>query len=291
MRICLLTEGSYPYVVGDVSSWVQMLMEGIPEHEFMIYSIGAERKSRGKFKYKFPKNCPGIREEFLDAILSLKSSGMRERLLSNPEKEVLYDLVTGEKDIPFVDLVEIFYYGREKRCALDIFMSSDFFDVIQRVYEEKYRHLSFAEYFWTLRSMLLPLFYLLQQELPEADIYHGVATGYCGIIGGMAATVYQKPFMITEHGIYPREREEEILRSDWAKGGFKGIWINYFYRLARLAYKAADRVCPLFEGNARMEESLGCAPEKITVVPNGVRMEQLQSSYREIYAQVGKVRH
>ena len=34
MRICLLTEGSYPYVVGGVSSWVQMLMEGLPEYEF-----------------------------------------------------------------------------------------------------------------------------------------------------------------------------------------------------------------------------------------------------------------
>ena len=42
MRICLLTEGSYPYVVGGVSSWVQMLMEGLPEYEFVVYSIGAE---------------------------------------------------------------------------------------------------------------------------------------------------------------------------------------------------------------------------------------------------------
>ena len=46
MRICLLTEGSYTYVVGGVSSWVQMLMEGLPEYEFFIYSIGAEAKER-----------------------------------------------------------------------------------------------------------------------------------------------------------------------------------------------------------------------------------------------------
>lgn len=37
MRICLLVEGSYPYVVGGVSSWVQMLIEGLPEHEFVVY--------------------------------------------------------------------------------------------------------------------------------------------------------------------------------------------------------------------------------------------------------------
>ena len=54
MKVCLLTEGSYPYVVGGVASWVQMLMEGQPDVEFVIYSIGAESKDRGKFKYKLP---------------------------------------------------------------------------------------------------------------------------------------------------------------------------------------------------------------------------------------------
>ena len=34
MRICMLVEGAYPYVVGGVSSWLQMLMEGLPEYEF-----------------------------------------------------------------------------------------------------------------------------------------------------------------------------------------------------------------------------------------------------------------
>ena len=52
MRICLLCEGSYPYVVGGVSSWVQMLMTGMPEHEFVLYCIGAEEKDRGNYKYK-----------------------------------------------------------------------------------------------------------------------------------------------------------------------------------------------------------------------------------------------
>lgn len=274
MRICLLAEGSYPYVVGGVSSWVQMLMEGLPEHEFIIYSIGAEAKDRGKFKYKFPKNLVGIQEEFLDDILGLKAKGMKEGILGASEREALYDLVTGEKEIPFVDLVEIFYYGRKKRGLLDIFMSSDFFDIIQRVYEEKYRYLPFTEFFWTLRSMLLPLFFLLQQDLPRADVYHSVATGYCGIIGGMAATVYRKPFMITEHGIYSREREAEIIKSDWAKGDFKSVWIRYFYSLARLAYASADHVYTLFERNAEIERDLGCNPEKIGVVPNGIHMER-----------------
>ncbi|MBF1704064.1 MAG: DUF3492 domain-containing protein, partial [Selenomonas sp.] len=91
MRICLLTEGSYPYVVGGVSSWVQMLMEGLPEYEFVVYSIGAEGKDRGKFKYKLPKNCIGIEEVFLDEILALRSSDMLEGILTVQEQQTLYE--------------------------------------------------------------------------------------------------------------------------------------------------------------------------------------------------------
>jgi len=168
MRICLLAEGSYPYVVGGVSSWIQMLMEGLPEHEFVVYTIGAEMKDRGKFKFKLPANCVGIEEVFLDEILSLRASDMLEGILTHDDCQALYELVRGERDIPLKRLLEVFAYGRWK-SPLAVFMSSDFFDVIVRVYREQYENLPFTDFFWTMRSMLLPLFYLLQQKLPEAD--------------------------------------------------------------------------------------------------------------------------
>lgn len=275
MRICLLTEGSYPYVVGGVSSWTQMLIKGLPEYEFVVYSIGAEEKDRGKYKYKLPDNLVNIQEEFLDDILNLKSQGMKDNILSAEAKETLYDLVTGEKELNVKKLAKIFHKPKQdRRAALDIFMSSDFFDIIQQVYEEKYSYLPFTDFFWTLRSMLLPLFYLLQRPLPQADVYHSVATGYCGVIGAMAAEVYHKPFLITEHGIYFREREVEIIKSDWAKGDFKSVWIKYFYNLAKLSYATAKNVYTLFEHNAEIEQDLGCDPSKISIIPNGIHMER-----------------
>ena len=273
MRICLLAEGCYPYVVGGVSSWVQMLMTGLPEHEFIIYSVGAEAKDRGKFKYKLPENCLGVEEAFLDEILSLRSSDMLENILTGEETQILYEFVRGERDVPLKYLAEIFQHGRWK-SPLAVFMSSDFFDIIVRIYREEYNNLPFTDFFWTMRSMLLPLFYLLQQKLPEADVYHSVATGYCGVIGAMAATVYQKPYIITEHGIYSREREAEIIKSNWVKTDFKGIWIRYFYYLARLSYTSANHLYTLFRHNGKIAEDLGCAPEKINIVPNGVHMER-----------------
>ena len=152
MRICLLTEGSYPYVVGGVSSWVQMLMEGLPEYEFVVYSIGAEGKDRGKFKYKLPKNCISIEEVFLDEILALRSSDMLEGILTGQEQQTLYEFVRGKHTVSIEHLAEIFRPGRWK-SPLAVFMSSDFFDVIVRFYREEYRNLPFTDFFWTMRSM------------------------------------------------------------------------------------------------------------------------------------------
>ena len=286
MRICLLAEGCYPYVVGGVSSWVQMLMEGFPQYEFFIYALGADSRDKGKFKYKFPKNMAGIQEVFLDEILSCKSPSMEENILSQAERQCIYDLVVGEKPIDVEAMVKIFGYGGNNKAnwlrgrnkqginPLSIFMSSDFFDIIQRVYVDKYSYLPFTDFFWTMRSMLLPLFYMLYQPLPEADVYHSVATGYCGIIGSFASKIKKKPFLITEHGIYSRERETEIVKCGWAKGDFKSVWIRYFYNIAKMAYASATKVMTLFEQNAIIEQELGCDPDKIQIIPNGIRMER-----------------
>lgn len=279
MKICLLVEGSYPYVVGGVASWVQLLILGLPEHEFVIYSIGAEEKYRGKYKYALPENVTAIHEVFLDSILNLKPSVNKQFPLTEDDKECLFDLISGKGLIKFEQLLQIFRDDKKRKDPLGIFVNFGFFDVITQVYKEKYPHLPFTDFFWTIRSMMLPLFYLLQQDLPEADVYNSVAAGYCGIIGSMVATVNKKPFILTEHGIYSREREEEIIKSSWAVGEFKNVWIQYFYHLTQLAYEKASTVVTLFERNAEVEVALGCKPEKIKIIPNAVlpdRFEQIK---------------
>ncbi|MBC8015304.1 MAG: GT4 family glycosyltransferase PelF [Sporomusaceae bacterium] len=276
MRICMIVEGSYPYVTGGLSAWAQMLITGMPEHQFIIYSIAAEEKNRGKFRYQLPNNVIEVREIFLDSILNLNNPAIGGYKLSTDEIENLTALICGEGQIDLNRLLQTFRSGRSK-TALDIFMSFDFFDVITKAYQQKFSQLPFTDFFWTVRSLLLPLFYIIQQELPEADVYHSVATGYAGMVGSLAATVYKKPFILTEHGIYSREREEEIIKSNWVKPGFKDLWITYFYSLAKLTYDKTDRVFSLFEQNALIQTYLGCDKEKISIIPNGIDVEKFGS--------------
>lgn len=274
MKICILAEGSYPYVVGGVSSWINMLIKGMPQHQFIVYAIGAQEKDRGCFKYELPANVIKVQEVFLDSILHFKAPEHIRAKLTAQQKNALAELLRGTSKFDFKMLLSMFRQIKNQCSFIEIFMCPDFYDVVMQVYKTDFPYLPFTDYFWTVRSMLLPLFYLLQEKYPQADLYHSVAAGYCGVIGAMAAQLEEKPFILTEHGIYSREREEEILKCSWAEGDFKKVWIKYFYALSSLSYQYASLVTTLAENNKAVELALGCAPGKIRIIPNGVKIER-----------------
>ena len=56
MKICMVAEGCYPYVVGGVSGWIHSMIKAFPQHEFIILAIISDRKQSGKFQYEMPDN-------------------------------------------------------------------------------------------------------------------------------------------------------------------------------------------------------------------------------------------
>lgn len=268
MRICLITEGSYPYVIGGVSSWVNALIGNFPQHEFILYCIGAKEADRGKYLYDIHDNTTEIKEIFLDEFLKEKGKYGKRYKINAMHTKIISDMLCGEN----IDWHEFFICIRNIgfKNVSEFFMSKSFFDIIKQVYDNKYAHMPFTEYFWTIRSMLLPLFNLLVQDIPKADIYHSVATGYAGIIASLGSTLYNKPFLLTEHGIYSREREEEIIKADWVKGYLKDIWIDFFNLLGNCSYDCACKVVSLFEKNRQIEIDIGCDKEKTMIIHNGI---------------------
>jgi polysaccharide biosynthesis protein PelF len=276
MKICIIAEGSYPYITGGVSSWIQSLIVSMPEHEFIVYAIGAEEKQRGQFKYKLPENLVQVEEIFLDSYLSQESSWGKRYKLTFEERSALKSILDGSS----TDWSVIFslFAGKKLDSVSNFLTSKDFFDIIQEVCFEKYFQLPFTDMYWTLRSMVLPLFLSIVHPVPKADLYHSVSTGYAGVIGSLAKHLYQKPYLLTEHGIYTREREEEIIKADWVKGHFKDLWIQYFYNMSNCSYYFADQIVTLFNKNKEVQIEIGCPKEKIKVIPNGVNISDYQAS-------------
>ena len=66
MKICIIAEGCYPYMIGGVSQWIHGLIHSYPKQEFIILTIVADRSLRGKYVYELPENVSGIYELYLN---------------------------------------------------------------------------------------------------------------------------------------------------------------------------------------------------------------------------------
>lgn len=276
MKICILAEGCYPYVAGGVSSWIQMLIKGMPEHEFVICTIAANLEQKGVFKYELPENVVEVKENFLDQFLDNKATSKVTYELTKEEHQAVVDLITKDS-VNWDVLFEMFSLGG--KYQINDFLSSEaFLNIVMDACRDKYRLTPFNQVFWTIRSMLLPIFNILLCEIPEADIYHSVSTGYAGILGACFQYRTKKPYIVTEHGIYTREREEEILKAAWVDVHFKSTWINFFAGMSRAAYEKADRIISLFYGAREFQIEAGAEEKKCIVIPNGIKLSRFSST-------------
>ena len=66
MKVCLVAEGCYPYVVGGVSGWINSMIKSFPNVEFILLAIVADRSLRGKFVYELPENLTQVYEVYMD---------------------------------------------------------------------------------------------------------------------------------------------------------------------------------------------------------------------------------
>ncbi|WP_158638704.1 DUF3492 domain-containing protein, partial [Metabacillus litoralis] len=97
MRICLITEGSYPYVTGGVSSWAQSLLTQLPQHEFIILSISAKKENTKKRKYKAPANLVEVYDIHLDSFLSEEIVSGKRYNITAEEKQAFSSLIGGDE--------------------------------------------------------------------------------------------------------------------------------------------------------------------------------------------------
>jgi len=239
MKICMILEGSYPFVRGGVSKWVNDMIRSMPEHEFVIWGIGDKEEKRGKYVVDLPENITEVYEAFMDTALNQRVPRNQNVQLTTAEYHAVRDIVFCEDP----DLQLLFDMLQDKNInPVALFMSEPFLEIIKELCRDQFPFAGFTDLFWTVRSMFLPLLYLASQPMPKADLYHSCSTGYAGALGAFAAIAFDKPYVVTEHGIYTREREEEILRADWVAPIFKELWISMFYMFSRFAYRKAHCV-------------------------------------------------
>ena len=272
MKICLILEGCYPFINGGVSTWMHQYINEMPEHEFVLWVIGAHAADRDKFVYQLPPNVVKVQQVFLDDALRLKDGrGIRHRFTPE-ENEALKELISSGS--PDWDLL-FDLFQRKKINPIAYLKSEGFLNAMSEICMRDFPFIAFADAFHSIRSRLLPVLHLMGTEVPDADCYHAICTGYGGMLAAMGAYINHKPLLLTEHGIYTREREEEIIRAKWVAKEFKPHWIRFFYMMSDLIYSRAFRVTALFTRALYTLIDMGCEASKCRVIENGISYERL----------------
>jgi glycosyltransferase involved in cell wall biosynthesis len=282
--VLLTTEGTYPYVTGGVSTWAHQLVTGLPEKRFVVYSVVANPNAA--LRYELPANVahlvpvplwgtedpaefnprpgwirrrlrrPGRRfeAEFLPAYEALVVSvafgaggpdGLVDSLCVLSSYAERYSLKMAMRD------------GRTWRLFRDALAGHPLYQKLTT-----YEAIDLAR---TVYRYLGPLDY--PTELP--GVVHASAAAFCSIPAVVLRQRWGVPFLLTEHGVYYRERLIALGRS--ARNSPYRVFLSNFYAaVVAMAYSRADLVAPVALFNAAWEEELGVAEERIHPMPNGV---------------------
>lgn len=289
--VAFILEGTYPYVQGGVSSWVDQIIRGLPDVSFALFFIGSNRDQAQKQMYTLPPNVVHLSEMFL-----------HEKL---PEEELTP--VEGPADLraDFYDCLEDFYEADGMKERVDCFWEllerlealrgaitfgnlladREAWNIIKASCTRYCPNESFIDFFWTARFLHLPIWrlWMALEKVPKARLIHSASAGYAGLVASICSRQRKVPFLLTEHGIYTKERIAEISQADWIYEGFtdeinfheglgklKQLWIGFFTLQGKLAYETAAKIITLYDGNVTTQIEFGAPPEKTLVIPNGI---------------------
>jgi len=291
--VCLILEGTYPYVAGGVSTWVHDLVTAQSDLTFHIVSLLPGKKIPER-RYEMPDNVRGLNHVFLqDLPPGARRVPRLKKRLAQMESALKAMQANGDiNDLRRVlDVVE---QAKGKFGRNTLMNSPHAWDMLLRMYREDMADGSFLDYFWTWRSLLGGLFSVLLSPMPEAKVYHTVSTGYAGLYSARARLETGRPVLLTEHGIYTNERRIEIAMADWLYEGpsgslglekpkrdLKDLWIDTFVAYSRCCYQACDRIVTLYSGNQDLQRRDGAAEEKLRIIPNGVDYVRYSQVVRE----------
>lgn len=309
--VLLLLEGTFPYVAGGVSSWVNQIVRGFPQLRFGAIFIGSRREDYGTMRYALPDNLLHLdciylfdEPETADQVLDQQSTRQANRrkagvrrcpmdAATHAQVKRLHELFLGGLDTPecqqlFAGLLDATH--ADGALAHEVFLHSpEAWDFIKRSYRSRSTDPSFIDYFWTVRTLHTPFWALraAAARAPQARVLHTVSTGYAGVLGLLLKQRTGRPFVLTEHGIYVKERKIDLYQAQWIRDNrnlfecdpsqlsyFRQLWLRFFSHLGYLTYQSADEIIALFEANRQRQISDGAPAERTRSIANGISLER-----------------
>jgi glycosyltransferase involved in cell wall biosynthesis len=291
--VCLLLEGTWPYVRGGVSSWINQIILGLPNVTFSVLFIGGQRELYGQRHYEIPGNVVHIEEVFIEDAWQFAPRTEQEasagstrdlqnmyRYFHHPQKP---DQITGDAVLGSLASGQL--------TMQDVLRSRASWEAITDGYLNHCSDPSFINYFWTMRTMQSPMVMIAEAaaRMPRARLLHAISTGYAGLAGCILKRRWQCKFILSEHGIYTKERKIDLAQASWiaenadealnssldpSSGYIRSMWIRFFERIGLMVYRNAEPIIALYDGNRQRQILDGADADRTRVIPNGIDLDR-----------------
>ena len=257
VKVALVTEGTYPLHHGGVAAWCDQLVRGLPELRFEVVALSGS--GREPFALTPPSNVTAVRrvglwarvppgrpftgrteERFVGAYAQMFEAVLR----GGPQAadwfetslRTLRDLsrrgsLTGamRSQLAVDVLLDVWSRTSVPGAAADVTMSLDDALAVTDLVEHFLRPLQ-----------------LTRQG--EAGARHGERPSM--LVGLTAKWSAGTPVLLSEHGVYLRERLLAVRRDGYPRT-VRTVLVRFFHRLCELGYRSADAVLPVSDFNGR----------------------------------------
>lgn len=293
LSVMLILEGTYPYNGGGVSTWAHILCNQIQNSDFALYSMNANYESKTRFELssnvkhniQLPLWTPDEPNDY-------QSYGTEYYKIVGKKEWTNSDIVNS-KFIPiFKKLLHFIHQDSNQNIAIldriiyDLWLYFENYDykktlqhyLVWRTYCSIIAQYSKSDnnpeaslYDLTIGMRWIYRFFipLSVSNVPNVDVSHLTLSGFTLIPALIAQYKYGSAIMLTEHGVYIRERLLAINSSGYPYF-LKNLLIKLSENIARLVYYKANAIVSVNKFNSKWEKMYGATENKIHVVYNGI---------------------
>ncbi|MEV6011021.1 GT4 family glycosyltransferase PelF [Streptomyces sp. NPDC051976] len=277
-QVTLLTEGTYPHSAGGVSVWCDQLVQGMPDVGFRVVAVTGT--GREKSVWRLPPNVSGL------DVVPLWGATPEGREPRGRDRRAF--LATWERFL----LALLHEEGQDtqprERFGTELYALARWADsgtlsaglrseaalrTLARLWARPGTTVAAAAPTQAdalsgtdlLEHLLRPL----AAAPPPGGVSHAVSGGLATLPGLVAHERHGTPLLLTEHGVYQRERYLGY-RTGPFRWPVKALMLGFFRLLSGETYRNSALITPGNRYNRRWEEYGGAEPERIRTVYNGV---------------------
>ncbi|MCA1783996.1 MAG: GT4 family glycosyltransferase PelF [Intrasporangiaceae bacterium] len=228
MRVALVNEGTYHVAKGGVSTWCDQLVTELDEHEWHIVTLVGEERSA---VWATAQDLVGVRAALC--------------ILAEPGPVALSRLLTDHGSFrPMLAAWAAHHTGNGALPRLSVAQAARAATACDR------------------------MMMVMDSEWPEVDLVNASSNGAAALIAMARRWRDDTPFVLTEHGVYLRERYLALTAANW-EWVVRYVTMAFTRAICQLAYREAAFISPVSRFNSRWASRLGADPAKVLPIPNG----------------------